>query len=105
DDTGHQFDPGFSFHAPGWYRASAFDPADSGVRADVMVEVLSQGSVRIVQDAVLRADPGTDYQYNDAGTVTAVSTDPLTFSSCGGPSGFNVDSSGKVTWFVPADKA
>jgi hypothetical protein len=73
------------------------------VSAAFVVLPASQAPPTIEKDARLKAMVGVAYLYNDLGAVRARGAQPMSFSRCGGPSGFQVEpATGAVRW-VPTE--
>lgn len=103
DQGRHDFAPGYTFNAAGDVDAKVTDAVDGTITGQVRVKVIAAGEVFIIREANLYAARGVPYRYSASGAVRAVSSQPLTFSTCDDtPGSFLVDAtSGAISW-VPS---
>ncbi len=89
-----------TFGTPGTHQLTAQDASSSSVKGQQLGIVITAAQApRVVHDANPRAAVGAPYVYNAARAVTATGAPTLSYSACGGPSGFRVDAlSGAVRW-------
>jgi hypothetical protein len=106
DQGRHFFPSGYTFNSTGVATAAVTDLVDTTITGEVMVTVIARGEVVIIHDANGYAARGLPYRYNGVGAVRAVSSEPLTFSTCEStPGDFVVDgTSGAVAW-TPSSSA
>jgi len=103
DQGRHDFRPGFTFNGVGNVFARVKDQSASTISGEVSVTVIPRGDVVIIREANLFAARGLPYQYSPFGAVRAVSSRPVTFSTCDStPGDFLVDATGGAVSWTPS---
>ncbi len=94
------FPAGVRFATVGLQSLQARDIAAPSIQGSLQnIVVNGQVPPLIVRDANLKAAVGAPYLYNALRAITAYGPGPITFETCGGPAGFQVDAvSGAVVW-------
>src|SRR6185369_6997623 len=86
----HTFTNSVIFGSAGTWDVTSYDkttPTIRGMQIGIVVGAGQQPA--IIHDASLRGVVGVAYRYNATGMVHAGGVTPMTFSSCGTPTGFS----------------